>query len=158
MKHLKFILLVTIACFGIATVFAQSTTYHFEAPQSCGVFALNYTCSLKIAEPSGDVAFFYEPRFNNQFAFVTYTGISLTVTAVTTNHLAHVDNGKKKGNTLLQGYIGMDSYTEEATFADAGITGSTDLNFTTTTQCCSSGRGPSAHTVWSVTSGTVTIQ
>lgn len=158
MNTLKTLLLAAVFCITAIASTVSAQTYKFQVPTSCGAFVANYTCTLQIVEPSGNVKFFYEPRWNTQLGYVQFADLGrATVTEANTVHVSHVDNGKKNGNTFLQGYIGMDSYTETTKFQGGGFTGSTDTSFTTTTQCCSSGRGPSQHTVWDITSGTVTI-
>ena len=154
--------------FGVVVVSAQSTqSFNFAVPTSCGVYAANYTCSLQIITPSGNNGFSYEPRWNNNLAYVYFApgdgtlsdlGYA-TVDSATTTLISTANNGKKP-NT--QGYIGTAIYSEKTTFHEQSdnpttFTGSTTIQFTTTTRCCSSGRGASQHTVWTITSGTVKV-
>lgn len=171
--------IVAVALF-IATAFASTiafaqtpvtNTYNFSVPNSCGVYDGNYTCSLQIVTPVGNAtvnnAFFYEPRWNGNFAYVYFapgdTVLSdlgfATVDSFNRSLLSSFDNGLRP-NT--QGYIKWTLYSESTTFHQQNgnpetFTGSTNLQYTTTLRCCSSGRGASAHTTWAVTGGTVTV-
>jgi hypothetical protein len=151
-----------------AAVSAQSTqTFNFAVPTSCGVYSENYTCSLQIITPTGNNGFFYEPRWNNNFAYVYFApgdGVLsdlgyASVDSFNRMLLSSANNGKGPNQ---QGYIGIATYSEKTTFREqAGnpvtFTGLTAIDYTTTTRCCSSGRGPSAHTVWTITAGTVSV-
>ncbi len=160
--------LLTCLAFTFGVVLsAQSTqTFNFAVPTSCGVYSVNNTCSLQIITPSGNNGLFYEPRWNNNFAYLYFApgdgtldlGYA-TVDSVTTTLISTANNGKAP-NT--QGYIGTAKYSEKTTFHQQSgnpviFTGSTAIQYTTTTQCCSSGRGPSQHSVWTITGGTVKV-
>ncbi len=146
---------------------AAQTTYNVAVPQPCGVYSAAYSCPLTAVTPSGNDLLRYAPHSGYPFGYVYFapgTGDLgdlgwATIDNVITTHIGHTDNGKRPNQPY---YIGQDAYTETTTFHEqAGnpvtFTGSTSLNYTTTTQCCSSGRGASAHTVWTVTAGTVSV-
>jgi hypothetical protein len=161
--------LLTCLAFELGVVVsAQSTqTFNFAVPTSCGVYSGNYTCSLQIITPTGNNGFFYEPRWNNNFAYVYFAPGDGTVSdlgyasvdSFNRTLLSTANNGKTP-NT--QGYIGTANYSETTTFHQQNgnpltFTGSTTIQYTATTRCCSSGRGPSQHTVWTITAGTVSV-
>jgi hypothetical protein len=154
--------------FGVLVVSAQSTqSFNFAVPTSCGVYSQDYSCSLQIVTPTGNNAALYAPHSGYPFGYLYFSqGLTVldglryaTIDSLTTTLISTANNGKKP-NT--QGYIGTAIYSETTTFHEQSgnpitFTGSTAIQYTTTTQCCSSGRGASQHTVWTTTGGTVTV-
>ena len=166
MKELRNIAIGILCCFGIACAAQTTTTYNLTVPTACGVYSPGYSsCDPQVVTPSGNTPLHYAPRWGTQLGYLYFAPSSgflddlgyATVDSATTTLISSSDNGKKP-NT--QGYIKWTLYNESTTFHDqdgALFSGSSAIQYTTTLQCCSSGRGPSAHTTWVITAGTVTI-
>lgn len=161
MKSAIRIALWTLLGFTSLTVFAQTTTTYAVQPTSCSTYSANYNCELSVATPSGPTNVFYGPEYNGRFNVVEF------FSPLGDLGIAQVDSVTTSAPTLIsvigrnntQGYMAVYQYSQQTTFhgESASYTGSSSIIYTTTTRCCSSGRGASQHTVWSVDSGSITV-
>ncbi len=173
MKTARNIAIWIFVCLGIATAFAQSVTtkFSFTVPVTCGVISMNYTETCPgvqlNSEDGGVVLVRYQPVFNGRMSTILFgagSGVLSNlgygqINSLTTTLLSHTDNGLKRGNTLLQGYEGTDTWRQQAKFVNQSTNplvfiGSTDTTFVTTTRCCSSGRDAGPHTTGGMTFAT----
>lgn len=147
--------LLVVAVLALASIASAQTTNYSIPNTACQEYAANAHCTFTI---SGPVSVFYEPIYNNRMDIVEFSnslGIadinSLLTSSPTTITLTGIPN--------RQGYTYIRSLTEKTTFTgrDGTYIGSTDITYILSTHCCSSGRGPSQRTVWTITDGTLTI-
>lgn len=167
-RELRNIAIGVLVCFGLATAFAQTTTYNLAVPTGCGAFAANYHCIIQAITPLGPNAVFYGPYYNNQPNIVEFFPAdnelgSLGTARIDTVTSAGPFNVFKQGTPNQFGYYFTGQYVQTATFhgTDAATTltytGSITVGYTLSTRCCSSGRGPHEASTWTVTAGSVTI-
>lgn len=149
------LVIFTAICFLVAgRAFAQTTTNYSVIPTACQAFTADYHCTFPIATPDGTAQFFYEP-YDNTVSFSTELGLA-NINSLITSLPVIIST---KGTPNRQGYQAVRQYVEQTTFTGRSGTyvGSTKLTYTTTTACCSSGRGAPQKTTWHIDFGSVTV-
>lgn len=154
---------------GVVVSAQTTTTYNLAVPTACGAMSANYHCTVQAITPLGPNAIGYDPYYNGQPNIVQFFTADSELGAF---GIARIDSVTATGpfNTVSSGvpnqinYYSMSSYTQKSTFHGTDIetalpyTGSMSIQYTVSTRCCTSGRGPHQASTWTITGGTVSIR